>query len=676
MSGNGTKAGKPWTYRSLAEIIEQIRDPKVLAVSFDFFDTLVVRPLDRGDDLYDLLDVKFAELNDSRVSFGRLRREAEAVLRRKILSGEYPREDCTLEEIYGVLKSLFFVDPDQAEKMMNEEILAETALASPRRSGAKLLRAAVDAGKPVIVLSDMYLPETVLRKIASSCGLEGIGHFFVSSDTGKRKLTGSLYTFAAKAIGLPPGAILHIGDNELQDCGKAVEQGWRAAYLPGTMECFSKCGAARQPELMCRDLVDWEAAGSGTGLCSMRKMAANFYFDDPFRPFDPDSDYNRDPLFTGYAALGPEVLALVQWLADEVLRDGVKRLCFSARDGWLPMQVYEWYRAVRPELPPASYLRISRRSLLPVMLRTETDFFDLPADLRYQTPRKLLSLLSFAITAGRADFPEQGSGAASDAETAGPERTCSWTDRMDEPFTRASYDAFIRWFLRNLYDPEAHRMAKERCTAYLLNNPESPLTEGSGLFDLGLSGRTAAAAAEAAGIQLPVYYFQTDPCEHFRQERRSSIRIRSFLDFSPYMEPSAREYAYLEPAASCIGYDAELNPVCDAGPAPGYTETAKALQKGALSFVQDYLRFFAGYEKAMSVRGLEAAIPFEAFLRYCSAPDRTMFSTVLLDDELWGGRRNISLTGLMKARLSRLPEYAAGEGRQTWHEADRNSRNG
>ena len=35
-----------------------------------------------------------------------------------------------------------------------------------------------------------------------------------------------------------------------------------------------------------------------------------------------------------------------------------------------------------------------------------------------------------------------------------------------------------------------------------------------------------------------------------------------------------------------------------------------------------------------------------------------MFDGVLLDDELWGGRRNISLPDLVRARLRKLPPYA------------------
>ena len=51
-------------------------------------------------------------------------------------------------------------------------------------------------------------------------------------------------------------------------------------------------------------------------------------------------------------------------------------------------------------------------------------------------------------------------------------------------------------------------------------------------------------------------------------------------------------------------------------------------------------------------------MPFEAFIRYCSEYDRAIYDKVLIDDELWGGRRDIDLKELMEIRLRKIPEYA------------------
>ena len=68
-----------------------------------------------------------------------------------------------------------------------------------------------------------------------------------------------------------------------------------------------------------------------------------------------------------------------------------------------------------------------------------------------------------------------------------------------------------------------------------------------------------------------------------------------------------------------------------------------------------------GYEEETAFRYHSASIPFEAFLRHCSEADREIYRRVEIDDELWGGRRNINLASLMEARLRKLPAYAKDE---------------
>ena len=643
------KEERSWIFDSLDAIRAAFSVPGIKVISFDFFDTLVVRPLAESLQLFDLLDLRFRQLSPCRTGFRKLRTEAEAVMRRRLAAGkpaarrkEEQAEDFPLEDICRVLAEEFSLGETAAQIMMEEERKAEIRFSARRESGFRLLEAAKAAGKQVVILSDMYLREQDIRNIAEHCGVCGFDRIFVSSETGKRKLTGSLYTFAAEQLGIRPAEMFHIGDSEEIDCRMAVGAGCRAALLTGAMDAYLQRGCARQPEKICRDLTDWEAACRSPGIGIMRRMAANFYFDDPFRPFAEGSAYNGDPVFAGYAALGAEILALVRWLSDEVRRDGISRLLFAARDGYLPMRAYELYRRYHPDLPPAGYLHISRMAMLPVMIASPQDLYDLPTDVRRQTPRKLRKLLNFC----RKENAAEESGPAGDP---------------DGFFTPASFQAFISAFIREEYDPEVHQRSKNRVAEYLRHNDSAPVTEGTGLFDMGYSGRTAAAAADAAGVFLPVYYFQTEPSEHFRQEARAGIRIRSFLDFSPYMEASFREYAYLAPEASCIGYTGDMRPVFDEGPAPGYAETVLALQKGALQFLEDFMDLFSEYEDCAGFRGHDAAIPFEAFLRFCGPEDMKMFDGVLLDDELWGGRRNISLPDLVRARLRKLPPYARGE---------------
>ena len=634
-------------YNSLDAIAAAFEAPEIKVISFDVFDTLLIRPVSSENVKFGLMEKTFRRCTGANVSFARIRTMAEASLRRKMIRGEMPCEDIPLPVIYNVMMQEFGIAREAADKLLQEEETLEFRLSTARKSGKYLYERALSTGKPVIVMTDMYLEERVIRSLLRDNGYPAPYRMFVSSETGKRKSTGTMFETVPVQLGVRPEEILHIGDSREADVDAARKKGLTAIWFPKTLDAFEKYGCSRQPEKMCRDLTDWEKASREPGMGIFRQMAANRYFDDPFRSFDKNSDYNKDPWFVGYAALGPEILALVRWLIDNLKRDRVKKLLFLSRDGYLPMQVYRLLRESDETLPEFGYLYTSRIALLPAMIQSPLDLYDLPVDITRHTPEKLWKILSFCCDPGECR-----------------EKTAGLADRrysLGETFTAEGFQAFIGDFIRLFYDERKHRQSLDRIRDYLLHNGADPVTEDCAVFDMGYSGRIAQALRVSSGIPVPVYFFHADGSRHFLCEEQENFRIRTFFDFNPYMESTMREYAYLEPAASCIGYKEDRTPVFDCGPAEHYTESVQAMQRGALDMVRDYLGFFRGYEEETAFRYHSASIPFEAFLRHCSEADREIYRRVEIDDELWGGRRNINLASLMEARLRKLPAYAKDE---------------
>lgn len=351
----------------LKRIEDRISGEQFDVISFDVFDTLVMRAVEKPGDVWELMDREFAELEHTEISFAGLRSKAEAVLRRKVLAGELQKEEITLDEIYAELTADFGMRGETARRMKEAEYLTERQVCRARRSAAELYRHALAAGKRVIAVSDMYLSADQVRGLLHHCGYTEIEEVYVSSELGKQKRTGSLFRAVSVLTGTAPARILHIGDSEETDVRTAELQGYSAEWLPAAAEAYEKHGCAHQAEKICADLTDWEAARNCLGIGIMRSLAAQKYFDDPFRAFDPASDYNGDPYFVGYGALGMEILALVRWLADNIDRDRIGQMIFTARDGWLPLQAYEMYRQYHRELPAAAYLYASRLSMLPAV---------------------------------------------------------------------------------------------------------------------------------------------------------------------------------------------------------------------------------------------------------------------------------------------------------------------
>ena len=636
-------------YNSIDLIKNIMTENDIQVISFDVFDTLFMRKTGSFDDLFGLLNKRFRELTGSNLDFGRAYLEADAVLRRAIINGKMEREDIFLEDIYEVISRDYGISKDICDEMMKEELAIEHKVCCQRKSGKALYDFALSTGKKVILTSDMYLRKEHIEGLLRSTGYGEVENLFVSSEVGLRKITGHLYTFISETLGVAPENILHIGDNKKYDVEVPASLGFRTVWFPSAKDTFLSYGCGTQPEKVSRDLVNWEVASKEPGVSIARQMAANKYFDDPFRPFDPDSDYNADPYFVGFAALGPHVFSLVRWIIDQVKRDGAEKMVFLSRDGYLPMQVYNMVRELHPELPEARYLHTSRISLLPFIINTPSDIYQIPVDLNYQTPEKLLARLDFC--------------AKEDAWNIIKQEAESGAYKKDEILSKDMFHRFVADFIRYAYDGEKHEKSREIIRDYLLGNKENSdraearVTDKTAIFDSGYSGRIASAIKEATRKDIYVYYIHSDGKGIFMNEGKADINVRTFLDFSPYMEATMREYAYLEIAPSCIGYTEDGNVIYDQGPHKGYGATAEKLQQGAMDFAREFIDTFDGYEKETSCRGLSAALPFEAFLRYCSEADRHMFDGVMIDDELWGGRRDIDLQYLMDARLSKLPEF-------------------
>ena len=621
---------------SLSEIAAAIKDPAIKVVSFDVFDTLIARPLKRESDLFFLLGRRYREAG-GRSDFTLIRTEADSILRRQIIAGQIAKEDITIDEIYEVMAQKMGVDLSLCDELQKLEEELYISLACPRESGRKLLEESLAAGKKTVLISDMYLKGDTIRAILERSGIKGYSDMLVSSDTGLRKLTGNLFRYAAEKYNVAPEEMLHIGDYYESDIKTACEAGLNAVLLPPAEKVFEEKGCLEPSRKLCSTFTDLEAARSSLFLGACEKMAANMYFDDPFREFTEGSCYNADPYFAGYAALGPQVLQFSLWLSSKAKEYNASRMIFLSRDGYLPKKEYDMLADVIPGLPESDYLPVSRLSVLPAMFSGPSDLFTIPLDPSYHTAQSVFGLLSFCCRDGVT------------VEDILPQQPA------DEKLTRGKLTEFISAFIAKAYDSKKHQESIKTIRDFLISRG---VNDDSLIFDMGYSGRTIAAMGYASGKKPHVCYFHKDARSCHMYEQMSGIKIDAFLDMSPQMEATMREYSYLEDAPSCIGYGSGLQPLYDCGPAKGYSASSAPMQEGALKFVSDYLKYFAPYLDSIRCRNLEASVPFEAFIRFCPEYDRKIYEGILIDDELWGGRRDIDLRRLMEARLSKLPSYA------------------
>ena len=118
------------------------------------------------------------------------------------------------------------------------------------------------------------------------------------------------------------------------------------------------------------------------GIRCMLAIVANKYFSNPFRSYSPRTDFNRDPYYMGYFALGMHDFGIAMWLKEELKKNQNRCIHFVARDGYVVKQVYDILRNTYLDMPKSKYFHMSRKSLLPLAITSKESFHTLR---RYMT---------------------------------------------------------------------------------------------------------------------------------------------------------------------------------------------------------------------------------------------------------------------------------------------------
>lgn len=187
-------------------------------VTFDVFDTLLLRPLARPEDAFYLLGARLGYPDLRRL---RIQAEEEARRRKELAAGS---REVSLEEIWAVLA--LETGLSQTEGMAAERRL-EFDLCRANPYFLPVVAALRRQGKTLAVLSDMYLEEETVAALLDRCGFGTFDACLVSGERGSSKSGGGLYRLAQKLLG-PGRACAHVGDDPWADQRQAEAAGWAA----------------------------------------------------------------------------------------------------------------------------------------------------------------------------------------------------------------------------------------------------------------------------------------------------------------------------------------------------------------------------------------------------------------------------------------------------------------
>ena len=316
-------------------------------VSFDLFDTLIMRKVLEPTDVFALVQENLEKKGYINNNFRKRRLEAERKLK-------YPN----IREIYKQMSKDYLVPEEVLDIWMDTEIKIERECLVPRKKMVEIFNYAVEHGKKVWILSDMYYPKEILHELLNDMNIKGYQDIMVSCDYGADKENGDLYELYQKKEG--ENSFLHVGDNRYSDGEKAKEHGidsfliysaydmWMASSMQRTV---AQVKTLKQKCIL--GLLVWK-------LC-----------ENPFAFHESKGHVNiTESNKLGYVFLGGLFYEFLQWLKRELIHENIEELLLPARDGYLIWKMLQQEKSI-----PFKYIyfKASRRAVSVAAIETRDD---------------------------------------------------------------------------------------------------------------------------------------------------------------------------------------------------------------------------------------------------------------------------------------------------------------
>lgn len=276
-------------------------------VSFDIFDTLLLRPFAQPHDLFMIVGEKL-----DITGFLRNRREAERKAREKAFV-EKGNHEVTIYDIYDCLEFKLGLNKEHAIRV---EFETELEFCFPNPYMQEVFKILKEHGKRLIAVSDMYLTKTMINELLVKNGYDGFEEVFVSSEHNASKRDKNLYKIVLGYLG-DNVRLAHIGDNYKTDIECARELGISAFYYKNVHEIGNKYRADGFSELV----------GSAYSGIVNTKLHNGVNKLSPYYEF-------------GFIYGGLYILGYTNWIYQYAKRNQIDKVLFLSRDGDIYREVF------------------------------------------------------------------------------------------------------------------------------------------------------------------------------------------------------------------------------------------------------------------------------------------------------------------------------------------------
>lgn len=297
-------------------------------ISFDIFDTLLKRNVMQPTDIFKLVEKDgVCQFGDVFNHFAQTRVSAENEARNG-------KEEVSLDNIYDAIG----LDLQNKEWAKSREIYYEEKMCSPNIELLKVYNECLIQGKHVEIISDMYLPIQVIKRMLGEIGITRWDNLFLSNDLNKTKRTGSIFKYVTRYLKIKPNQLLHIGDNPISDY-----------KIPKSLGIKS----------LCIDTVNNHLTYHKMDISTFNEGALLSYMNNHIAKVSQN-------LRTGYENFGPLLYGFSTWLYNNLEKNKINNVFFLSRDGLIMKKAFDLINDNHSI--KSHYLYSSRRALQVPML--------------------------------------------------------------------------------------------------------------------------------------------------------------------------------------------------------------------------------------------------------------------------------------------------------------------
>ena len=312
-------------------------------ITFDVYDTLVCRVIYKDRDLWHLVEREYQKRNHTKpIGFYKKRETADHKARKT-----YPYREVTLDEIYEVFAELYGQELADACKAL--EIELEINLTFPNDEVIEAYQYALQQGKKVYIISDMYLTDTIIGQVLDHNRISGYDKLFVSCIYRKTKHEGgALFSAVLEEIQADANDVLHIGNDAKADIQQSKAVGLDAYLIkPPSRKSY----------------VDETKAKGDLDYSLLYGFITKYN-----SPKTPKSLAYR----LGFDVFGPIAKGFMEWIKDHKDKHNLDAILFLARDGYVLQAISDQEGAL-----PSFYSYLSRRSVVIPMIQYRQSLEDI-----------------------------------------------------------------------------------------------------------------------------------------------------------------------------------------------------------------------------------------------------------------------------------------------------------